>query len=186
MLTIRLEPSEETDIWSDELQQFVHKDAFGGCVLNLEHSLISISKWEAKWHVPFIATKEKTEEQTIHYIECMTINHDIPANAYSHLSVKNIQDISEYINNPMTATTIKETPGARKSREIVTSEVIYYWMIALQIPFECEKWHLNRLMQLIAVCNEKNTPAKKLSKQEIIERNKELNAARRKKYNTKG
>ena len=85
MLTIRLEPSEETDIWSDELQQFVHKDAFGGCVLNLEHSLISISKWEAKWHVPFIATKEKTEEQTIHYIECMTINHDIPANAYSHL-----------------------------------------------------------------------------------------------------
>lgn len=185
MLTIRLEPSEETDIWSDELQQFIHKEEFKGCVLNLEHSLISISKWEAKWHVPFITTKDKTEEQTIHYIKCMTINQ-VPDIAYEHLSIQNIRDISEYINNPMTATTISERPGARKSREIVTSEVIYYWMIALQIPFECEKWHLNRLMQLITVCNEKNTPAKKMSKQEIMERNKALNEARRKKYNTKG
>lgn len=185
MLTIVIDPSEASDIWDDERQQFVHKDEFKGCTLILEHSLISISKWEAKWHVPFLSSK-KTEEQTLDYIRCMTVNQCVPANVCEHLSLKNVQDISEYINDPMTATTVNGLNSNNHSREIVTSELIYYWMIALQIPFECEKWHLNRLLQLIAVCNVKNTPGKKMSKNDIIARNKALNEARKKKYNTKG
>lgn len=185
MLTIILEPSSSTDTWDDAKQQFVHIDEFKGCTLTLEHSLISISKWESKWHVPFISS-EKNEEQTIDYIRCMTVNQGIPSNAYEHLSLKNVQDISSYINDPMTATTVNGLNSRNRTREIVTSELIYYWMIALQIPFECEKWHLNRLLQLIAVCNAKNTPGKKMSKNEIIARNKALNEARKKKYNTKG
>lgn len=186
MLSIVIEPSEETDYWNEKIQQFEHKDAFKGCVLNLEHSLISISKWEAKWHVPFI-NSQKTEEQTLDYIRCMTINQGVPENAYENLSANNVRDISDYINDPNTATTINGLNEGRRSRDVITNELIYYWMIALQIPFDpCQKWHLNHLLQLIAVCNAKNTPPKKLSKNEIIERNKALNEARKKKYNTKG
>lgn len=185
MLTIKIPPHEEKDIWDDKIQEFVHIDGFKGCTLNLEHSLISISKWEAKWHVPFLSDK-KTEEQTLHYIKCMTINQGIiPDNAYDYLTPENIQDISEYINDPMTATTVNNING-EKSHEIITSELVYYWMVALNIPFECEKWHFNRLLQLVAVCNAKNTPPKKMSRNEIMARNKALNAARRAKYNSKG
>lgn len=185
MLSIKISPHKEQDIWDDKKQEFYHEDEFKGCVLNLEHSLISISKWESKWHVPFIGNDKKTEEQTLHYIKCMTINQGIPDRAYNYLSVENIKDISDYINDPMTATTVN-THSNTFSHEKVTSELIYYWMIALQIPSEFEKWHLNRLLKLIEVCNAKNTPPKKMGKNEIIARNKALNAARRAKYNSKG
>lgn len=184
MLTIKVPSREEKDIWDDKIQEFVHLKEFKGCTLNLEHSLISISKWEAKWHVPFI-TSEKSEEQVLHYIKCMTIDKNIPDEAYECLTLENIQDISEYINDPMTATIVNNV-DSKKGHEIVTSELIYYWMVALNIPFECEKWHLNRLLRLVEVCNAKNTPAKKMGKNEIIARNKALNAARRAKYNSKG
>jgi len=185
MLTITIPACEEKDEWDDKNQQFYHINAFRGCVLTLEHSLISISKWESKWHVPFLNNKNITEEQTLYYIKCMTINQGVPDEAYEHLTAENFKDISEYINDPMTATTVKDV-GSRRSNEIVTSELIYYWMIALQIPSAYEKWHINRLLQLIAVCNAKNQPAKKMSKNEIIERNRALNEARRAKYKTKG
>lgn len=184
MLSIVIPPRPSRDLFDEQKQEFVHIDEFKGCTLNLEHSLISISKWEAKWHIPFLSSN-KTEEQTLHYIKCMTINQGINDSVYDYLTPDNIKDISEYINDPMTATTVKDT-GGKKNREIVTSELLYYWMIALNIPFECEKWHLNRLMQLIAVCNAKNTPPKKMGKSEIIARNQALNAARRAKYNSKG
>lgn len=186
MLTIVIPPCEESDNWDASIKEFVHKDAFKGCTLNLEHSLISISKWESKWHVPFLSDKKKTEEQTMHYIKCMTINQGISDEVYDHLTVKNVEEISQYINDPMTATTVRSLPGQSRTREIITSELIYYWMTALQIPFECEKWHLNRLLQLVAVCNAKNTPPKKMSKSDVIRRNAEINAARRAKYNSKG
>lgn len=186
MLTIVIPPVKEMDIWDQTKEEFIHINGFKGCTLILEHSLISISKWEAKWHVPFIGSDKKTEEQTLHYIKCMTINQGISDEAYDHLSVKDITDISNYINDPMTASKIKEVNNQGSNRETVTSDLIYYWMIALQIPFECEKWHLNRLLQLVTVCNVKSTPPKKLSKSEIIARNREINRRNREKYHSKG
>lgn len=156
-------------------------------VLTLEHSLVSISKWESKWKKPFLSEEEKTPEEILDYIRCMTVS---PANVdpivYTHLPMSAIKRINEYIADPMTATTIREERGAKRSREIITSELIYYWMIALQIPFECQKWHLSRLMTLIRICNIKNEPEKKMSRGEIYRQNSALNAARRKMHGTKG
>ena len=185
MITIHIPEQPKKTLWNPKNEEFIDIEGTKAYDLNLEHSLISISKWEAKWHVPFISKENHTEEQTLHYIKCMTINKDVPDSVYDHLTAKDIQEISDYINNPMTATTVKDS-GGKKSNEIITSELVYYWMTALQIPFECEKWHLNRLLKLIEVCNIKNQPAKKMSKSEIIERNRALNEARRAKYHTKG
>ena len=153
--------------------------------IRLEHSLVSLSKWESKWHKPFLHT-EKTDEEIMDYIKCMTLTQNVPDDVYNRLSSKNIQEIKDYIDNPMTATTFSENRNQKKSREIVTSELIYYWMVAYQIPFECQKWHLNRLITLIEVCNIKNSPPKKLSRNELLMRNTELNAQRRKALNSKG
>lgn len=150
--------------------------------LQLEHSLVSISKWEAKWRKPFISPNgenNKTTEETIDYIKCMTITQNVDPKIYNYLTVENIKEINSYIESPMTATTIKDTPGGTK-KENITSELIYYWMVASEIPFECEKWHLNRLLTLIRICSIKNQPAKKMSKNEILSRNAKVNAARRK------
>lgn len=185
MITIHIQEHAERDYWDPKKEEFVTVPYQKSCDLNLEHSLISISKWESKWHVPFI-TSEKSEEQTLDYIKCMTINQNVQDSVYGYLTAEDIKTISEYINNPMTATTVNNISEKRRSRQIVTSEVIYSWMVGLQIPFECEKWHLNRLTTLIEVCNANNTPPKKMSKDEVIARNKALNEARRAKYNTKG
>lgn len=157
--------------------------------LQLEHSLLSLSKWESKWCKPFLSSDDKTVEQTIDYIRCMTIGPPASPEVYTQIAYNEeiIKQIKAYIDAPMTATWFHEKEGAKKkSKEIVTAELIYYWMIALQIPFECEKWHLNKLLTLVKVCNIKNTPTKKMPKKEIYSRNKALNEARRAKYNTKG
>jgi hypothetical protein len=154
-------------------------------ILELEHSLVSISKWESKWHKPFLSETKKTVEEILYYIQCMCINEHVDTRIFNRLTNNDISAINEYIDDPMTATTFNETKGGG-SREVVTSEIIYYWMITLNIPFECQDWHINRLLTLIKVCNIKNSPEKKMSKQEILERNKRLNAERRRKLNTKG
>ncbi len=154
--------------------------------LQLEHSLVSLSKWESKWCKPFLTKETKTFEETIDYIKCMTITQNVNPNVYNFLTASNIEDIKNYIEAPMTATTFSEDKQAGRNREITTSEVIYQWMISLNIPMECQKWHLNRLLTLIRVCNVKNTPPKKMSKRDIMNRNAALNAARKKQLNTKG
>lgn len=154
--------------------------------LQLEHSLVSLSKWESKWGKAFLSKQEKTYEETIDYIKCMTITQNVDPNVYNHLSKSIIDKITEYIEAPMTATYFSKEQSSGNSREQVTSELIYYWMIALNIPFECQKWHLNRLLTLIRVCNIKNQPPKKMSKRAIMSRNAALNAARRKQLNTRG
>ena len=154
--------------------------------LQLEHSLVSLSKWESKWGKAFLSKQEKTYEETIDYIKCMTITQNVDPNIYNHLSKSIIDKITEYIEAPMTATYFSKEQSSGNSREQVTSELIYYWMIALNIPFECQKWHLNRLLTLIRVCNIKNQPPKKMSKRAIMSRNAALNAARRKQLNTRG
>lgn len=167
-----------------------NKNMFVGSVksqtLQLEHSLVSISKWESTWCKPFLASADKTNEEALHYIECMTLTQNVDKNTFKYMPDELIDKVTAYINHPMTATTIKKEEGRTGSREIVTSEIIYYWMISLQIPLECQKWHLNRLLTLINVCNLKNQPPKKMSKQEIYRRNKELNAARKRNLGSPG
>lgn len=153
--------------------------------LQLEHSLVSLSKWESKWHKPFLSNDDKTSEEVIDYVKCMTITQNVKPEVYSYLTKGNLQDINAYIENPMTATTFNSEKKS-SSREIITSEIIYYWMITLNIPFECQKWHLNRLLTLIKVCNIKSNPPKKMGRQELLNRNRALNEARRKQYNTRG
>lgn len=179
MLTIKV-PDREW--FNDATQEFI---TVKGTTLQLEHSLVSLSKWEAKWNIPFLSKDEKTLEQTLDYIRCMTITQNVNPMVYEQLSEDNVEKINKYINTSMTATTFSNLDN-KPSREIITSELIYYWMIALNIPMECQKWHLNRLLTLIRVCNVKNAPPKKMSARDIMSRNSALNAARRKKYNTKG
>lgn len=154
--------------------------------LTLEHSLLSIAKWEAKWGKPFLDRKApKTLEESRDYIRCMTITQNVDPLVYLALTEQNYNDILAYMENPMTATWFSQDsrpPG----REIVTAEVIYYYMVALQIPFTCEKWHFNRLMTLIRVCNEKNKPPKKMGKKAIMSKNQALNAARRQRLGSMG
>lgn len=171
------------EYWDGEHQSFVYSKEQ---TLQLEHSLVSLSKWESKWQKAFLSKKEKTLEETIDYVRCMTITKNVDPEAYSRLSNENIDEINDYISSPMTATFFSDEKEGSVNRQIVTSELIYYWMIALNIPFECQKWHLNRLLTLIRVCNNMNQPPKKRSKGDLLRRNAELNAARRKKLNTKG
>ncbi len=154
--------------------------------LTLEHSLVSLSKWESKWCKPFLGKGEKTTEETLDYIRCMTLTQNVNPNVYRALSNSNIEKIRNYIDSPMTATTFREDPNAPKSHEIITSELIYYWMIALNIPVEFQKWHLNRLLTLIRVCNIKNRPPKKMSQRQIMANNTALNNARKRAMHTKG
>lgn len=152
--------------------------------ITLEHSLVSLSKWESKWKKPFISDKEKTTEEIIDYVRCMCLTQNVDSRVFNNLSEENVKAIKAYIEDPMTATTLpKET---KKGRDVITSELIYYCMIACNIPIEFQKWHLNRLMTLIRVCEIKNTPPKKMTRKELLARNKALNDARRKKLGTTG
>lgn len=153
--------------------------------LRLEHSLVSISKWESKWHKPFLSSGNKTNEEVTDYVKCMTLTQNVNPDIFRTLSPENYEQINEYINNSMTATTFHDEQK-RASREVITSELIYYWMIALNIPMECQKWHLNRLLTLIRVCGIKNGDTKKMPKREVLSKNRALNEARRKMYGTKG
>ena len=155
-------------------------------VLTLEHSLLSISKWEAKWHKPYLAKNEKTNEESLDYVRCMCLSKDVDQEVLHALTKRNIMDISEYIFDPMTATTIKRM-NQHSSREVMTNELIYFWMTNFQIPFDpCEKWHLNRLMTLIEIASIKNQPSKKMPKREWANQRAALNAQRKARYNTRG
>lgn len=173
-----------TELWDENKQEFV---TIKEQVLQLEHSLVSVSKWEAKWCKVFLSKKEKTYEETIDYIKCMTITQNVNPDVYKYLTKENIDKINEYILAPMTATWFSDEKGGTSgSREQITSELIYYWMLSFNIPFECQKWHLNRLLTLIRVCSIKNKDPKKMSRREIMSRNAALNAARKKQLNTRG
>lgn len=169
--------------WDDTKEEFVEPKCQ---TLLLEHSLVSLSKWESKWHKPFLSKKELTVDETLDYIRCMTITKNAPPDIYDYITQSNMNEVLDYISDSMTATTFKEDKSSKVNRETVTAELIYYWMTVFNIPFECEKWHLNRLLTLIRVCNVKNQPKKKRRKSDIASEYAALNAARRKQFNSKG
>jgi hypothetical protein len=180
MLTIRIGGSESFDETS---QEFI---VVGGTEVHLEHSLLSLSKWESEFEKPFLSKEEKSGEEVLAYVKYMVLDENLPEDIFLRLSERNIQEIKAYLDAKRTATWFSEQPGEPKSREVITSELIYYWMTVFQIPWEAENWHLNRLFTLIRVCNVKSAKPKKMSKAEIARRNRELNAQRKAQLGTTG
>ncbi|MBR1703097.1 MAG: hypothetical protein IJ716_14315 [Lachnospiraceae bacterium] len=165
------------ELWDEIGNQFIYQGK--ETTLTLEHSLVSLSKWEAKWHKPFLDKNEKTTEETLDYIKCMTLTQNVDPEVYDRIKPEHIKAILAYIDDPMTATWFKEDEEKHIEKRTITAEVIYYQMIALNIPVEFQKWHINRLLTLIRVCNEENKPKKKKSKRQILEEQHALNKKRR-------
>ena len=180
MLRLKIAP---TEMWDERKQEFVQT---GERELMLEHSLVSLAKWESKWQKSFLDQKPKTGDEMLDYVRCMTITQNVSPETYSRLTTGNMAEIEQYISRPMTATTFSAEQHGNRNGEKTTAELIYYWMVTLSIPFECEKWHLNRLLALIRVCNLKNQPARKKSQRAILQENRALNAARRQRLRTRG
>lgn len=184
MLKITIKKQE---LWDEARNEFIY---IPETTLALEHSLVSISKWEAKHHKPYLSKLDKdkkTNDEIVDYIKCMTLTQNVNELAYKGLTIKDFKAIQDYIDEPMTATTINEQ-NTTNNRRPITSEVIYYWMIRFNVPVEFQKWHLNRLLTLIQVCSiyEKGNSGKKMSAKEITTRNAALNAARRRRLNSSG
>lgn len=174
----------EKELFDNNKQEFIYVKRTN---LQLEHSLVSVSKWESKWHKPFLSDDNKTDEEIVDYIRCMTITQNVDPVTYLALTSEQIKMIREYIKDPMTATTFREDPNKGKpKKKIITSEVIYYQMISLGIPMECQKWHLNRLMTLIRVCAIKSQPEKKMKSGDQIRQYSNLNNKRRAAMHSKG
>ncbi len=179
--------------WDASKNEFIQTK---GTIICLEHSLVSLSKWEARFRKPYLSTEEKTREEILYYIKCMTITQNVDSKIYELLSEFDLQQINSYITDTATATWFndRKQEGAavtRQNKQVITSELIYYWMVSYRIPFECQKWHLNRLLTLIRICNIEEAKANakhggKMSKRDILSQNRSLNAARRQKFNTKG
>jgi hypothetical protein len=172
-----------TDVYDDETHKFTSQ---GGFELQLEHSLVSLSKWEAIHEKPFLESKEKTPEELLSYIECMVVTQNPPEDFLLRCSKENVEEIQAYIERKMTATWFSEIQPQSRSYEIVTSELIYHWMTVFNIPFECQHWHLNRLFTLLRICNIKQDKPQKMSRAEIARRNRELNEQRKAQLGTKG
>lgn len=172
-----------TEMFDETTSEFVTVDDI---TLDLEHSLVSLSKWESKHEKPFLGREEKSTEEVHEYVKAMTLTPNIPPEAFGKLSDKNFEEINAYIDAKMTATWFNDPPGAPPSRDVITAELIYYWLIVFQIPFECQHWHLNRLFTLIRVCNLKQAKPKKMGRAEAAARNRELNARRKAQLGTRG
>lgn len=180
MLTITVGGS---DVFDESTDKFGTQ---GGVELQLEHSLASLSKWESEFEKPFLGKETKTTEEILSYVSCMLLTPNPPGDFLQKLSKENLEVINAYIERKMTATWFSEQPGAPGSREVITAELIYYWMTVFNIPFECETWHLNRLFTLIRICNVKQSKPKKMSRAEAAARNRELNARRKAQLGTQG
>jgi hypothetical protein len=180
MLKLFIEPVE---VFDERTETFAYIDGFE---LELEHSLVSLSKWESQTKKPFLSKESKTAEEILLYVQAMIISPIYPPNAVGRFTQGDIDKVNDYIQSSESATTFGSMPEARGRGETITSELIYYWMVAFNIPLECERWHLNRLLSLIKICNIKNSKPKKMSPKQLAERNRALNEQRRKKLQTRG
>jgi hypothetical protein len=175
-------PGEE--FFNEETEEFIL--AQDDVEIELEHSLLSLSKWESKYQKPFLSGEQKTPEETLYYVEAMILTPNLPKEAIFRLTNEHLEAVNAYIDSPESATTFGQMPEVKSKGEKITSELIYYWMVAFTIPFECERWHLNRLFSLIRICNIKNSKPKKIPRGELARRNAELNAQRRAMLNSTG
>lgn len=181
MLELTIESGE---VFDENSNEFI---SVPGKTIRLEHSLVSISKWESKWKKPFLTKDSKTDEETLDYIRAMTITQNVDPIIYRFLTNEHMRMVSEYVEDSMTATWfVENNQPSPPNKETITSELIYYWMIANQIPMECQRWHINRLLTLIRVCSIKNQPSKKMDAASLARNNAALNAARRKAMHTRG
>lgn len=180
MLTITIPAAEYYNYVTDEIISTKLQ------TLQLEHSLVSLSKWEAEWHKPFLTKVGLSDAEFSSYIKHMTLTQNVDPNVYLKIPKPQLAQVRAYMEDTMTATTFYDSKKTKGSNEIITSELIYYWLVAYNIPFDCQKWHLNRLFTLIRVCDLKNNPGKKMSQKEILSRNRDLNASRRQALKTKG
>lgn len=171
------------ELFDEETQTFTTTE---DVTLNLEHSLLSLSKWESKFLKPFLSNNNKTSEEILWYIRCMIIDNDYNENSILNLSQSNFEEINAYINSPQSATTFGSMPQRGGMSEVITAELIYYWMIAFTIPISCETWHINRLFSLIRICNIKNSKPQKANRNEIAARNRSINEQRKQQLNTTG
>lgn len=185
MLRITI-PAVVSEQFDEETNEFIYTTESKEQTLQLEHSLVSLSKWESKWNKAFLGKQEKTDEEILDYVRCMTLTQNVNPEIYHRLTDDNYAAINAYIEAPMTATYFSDDGQPKRSREVVTAEVIYYWMIVYNIPVEFQKWHLNKLLTLIRVCEAKNAWPKKRSQRDLMKRNAALNAARRKRLNSRG
>ena len=174
----------DEELWDEEKEEFVDGEVVA--TLDLEHSLLSLSKWESKYQKPFLSTMDKSTEEMIGYLKAMVVTPNADLDALYKCSQENINQIQEYIDSPQSATTFGLMPERRGPGEVITAELIYYWMIAFTIPVEFENWHLNRLFALIRICNIKNQKPKKMGRHEIAQRNRSLNEQRKAALGTKG
>ena len=172
-----------TELFNEKTNEFITESEF---TIELEHSLASLSKWESKFEKPFLGSDEKTDEEVFYYIKCMILTEEYPSDLKRRLTNENLKEINDYISAKMTATWFRDTPGPKGTSEVITAELIYYWMITFNIPFECQHWHLNKLFTLIKVFSIKNAKPEKMSKRDLLARNRELNAQRKAQLGTKG
>lgn len=185
MLKITI-PGLGSEEWDEINEEFVYHVESEDTVLHLEHSLVALSCWESKWHKPFLGCKDMTEEMTLDYIRCMTLDDNVDPKVYDRIDSNLLTQIKEYMDDPMTATTFRKDSSRSSSNEATTSEIIYYWMITNNVPVEFEHWHIKRLLTLLRVCSVKNQPAKKMSKLEVARSYRSLNAERCARLGTKG
>lgn len=185
-------PAVTGEEWDESKEMFIYTRQQKELKIRFEHSLIAISKWESHWHKSFFTTfsenrqKKVTDEEFFDYIKCMTITPNVGDEVYDRLTTEHIREITKYLDDPMTATTFSNKNNKGGNNRIVTSELVYYWMAELKIPFSCEKWNIKRLMVLIQIFEAERAPSKKMSKREIMSRNNAINAARRKQLHSKG
>ncbi len=177
----------KSEMFDENKQEFVY---IPEQVLQLEHSLVSLSKWESKWHKPFLSgtRDDKSFEETVDYVRCMTVTQNVKPEVYYGLTQENLDAIQKYIEEPMTAAKFSEDVNKKYSTEYISAETVYYWMISFGIPMECQKWHLNRLLALIRFCDVKNRPkkSKNTNKKAIADRYSRINAERRRRLHSKG
>lgn len=172
------------EYYDENMEEFIYGESR---VIRLEHSLLAISRWESKWQKPFLSqTVEKSAEEMRDYIKCMTVTPNVPEYVYDCLTPENVKEIEKYMQSSMTATTFTKEQQGKKNREVITNELVYCWMVELNIPFECEKWHINRLLTLINVCSLKQQPPKKMDTKTAMNQQRALNQARRAQHHTRG